>query len=356
MSRFRFIDAEKARFPVSLLCKIVGVSKSGYYAWKSRAPSKRSREDAVLTEKIREVYQRSRETYGYPRVHAELRALGVRCGRRRVARLMRRAGLRGCMRARKKRTTRCDPRAVPAPDLVKRDFHATAPDRLWTADITYLKTDEGFLYLAFVLDVYSRRIVGWSMATHLRTELVVDALEMAVWRRKPAAGLVHHSDRGVQYTALSFGKRLEEAGIVPSMGRAGSALDNAVSESFVYPQMRARPSAALSHPGGRQKCRLRVSRSFLQPEAAAFLARLPEPGELRRTRDEGGSCGVAKKCPPNRCNSRVRNARRSPKSCTRAQAPPAMPKSIREGTRILRRPNRSESAPSMAVSKMPGIE
>ncbi len=223
----------KARFPVSLLCKIVGVSKSGYYAWKSRAPSKRSREDAVLTEKIREVYQRSRETYGYPRVHAELRALGVRCGRRRVARLMRRAGLRGCMRARKKRTTRRDPRAVPAPDLVKRDFHATAPDRLWTADITYLKTDEGFLYLAFVLDVYSRRIVGWSMATHLRTELVVDALEMAVWRRKPAAGLVHHSDRGVQYTALSFGKRLEEAGIVPSMGRAGSALDNAVSESFV---------------------------------------------------------------------------------------------------------------------------
>jgi putative transposase len=233
MSRFRFIDAEKARFPVSLLCKIVGVSKSGYYAWKSRAPSKRSREDAVLTEKIREVYQRSRETYGYPRVHAELRALGVRCGRRRVARLMRRAGLRGCMRARKKRTTLRDSRAVPAPDLVKRDFHATAPDRLWTADITYLKTDEGFLYLAFVLDVYSRRIVGWSMATHLRTELVVDALEMAVWRRKPAAGLVHHSDRGVQYTALSFGKRLEEAGIVPSMGRAGSALDNAVSESFV---------------------------------------------------------------------------------------------------------------------------
>jgi putative transposase len=233
VSRFRFIDAEKARFPVSLLCKIVGVSKSGYYAWKNRAPSKRSREDAVLKEKIREVYQRSRETYGYPRVHAELRALGVSCGRRRVARLMRRAGLRGCMRGKKKRTTRRDPRAVPAPDLVKRDFRATAPDKLWTADITYLKTDEGFLYLAFVLDVYSRRIVGWSMATHLRAELVVDALEMAVWRRKPAAGLVHHSDRGVQYTALSFGKRLEETGIIPSMGRAGSALDNAVSESFV---------------------------------------------------------------------------------------------------------------------------
>ena len=114
-----------------------------------------------------------------------------------------------------------------------RDFSATAPDRLWTADITYVKTDEGFLHLAFVLDVYSRRIVGWSMASHLRTELVVDALEMAVWRRKPAAGLVHHSDRGAQYTALSFGKRLEEMGIVPSMGRVGSALDNAISKSFV---------------------------------------------------------------------------------------------------------------------------
>ncbi len=233
MSLFRFVDAEKACFPVALLCKMVGVSKSGYYAWRSRPPSKRSREDAVLTERILEVHQRSRETYGYPRVHAELCALGVCCGRRRVARLMRKAGLRGCVRGRKKRTTRRDPRSTPAPDLVGRNFAATAPDRLWTADITYLKTDEGFLYLAFVLDVYSRKVVGWSMASHLRTELVVDALEMAVWRRKPTAGLVHHSDRGVQYTALSFGKKLKEAGIVPSMGRAGSALDNAISESFV---------------------------------------------------------------------------------------------------------------------------
>jgi putative transposase len=123
--------------------------------------------------------------------------------------------------------------AVPAPDLVGRNFAATAPDRLWTADITYVHTQEGFLYLAFILDVYSRQVVGWAMANHLRTELVVDALEMALWRRKPAAGLIHHSDRGVQYTAHSFGRRLEEAGVVPSMGRAGSALDNAISESFV---------------------------------------------------------------------------------------------------------------------------
>ncbi|CAA9396568.1 MAG: Mobile element protein [uncultured Rubrobacteraceae bacterium] len=163
MSRFRFVDAEKARLPISMLCKTVGVSKSGYYAWKGRPPSRRSRDDAALTEKIREVHHRSRETYGYPRVHAELRTLGVRCGRRRVARLMRRAGIRGCVRGKKRRTTRRDPRAIPAPDLVNRDFRAAGPDRLWTADITYLRTGEGFLHLAFVLDVYSRKIVGWAM-------------------------------------------------------------------------------------------------------------------------------------------------------------------------------------------------
>lgn len=233
MNLFRFIDAEKAHLPVSLLCRMLGVSRSGYYAWRSRPPSRRSQEDAALAEKIVEIHRRSRETYGYPRVHAELRALGLRCGRRRVARLMRKSGLRGCVRGRRKRTTRRDRDAVPAPDLVRRKFAAAAPDRLWLADITYLKTDEGFLYLAFVLDAHSRRVVGWSMANHLRTELVIDALEMAVWRRKPDAGLIHHTDRGSQYTALSFGKRLEGVGIVPSMGRTGSALDNAMAESFV---------------------------------------------------------------------------------------------------------------------------
>jgi len=230
---FGFIDAERAYLPVSLLCRMLGVSRSGYYAWRERPPSKRSREDATLTEKIREVHQRSRETYGYPRVHAELRALDVRCGRRRVARLMREAGLRGCMRGRRRCTTRPGERAAPAPDLVRRKFSASTPDRIWLADITYVKTDEGFLYLAFLLDAHSRRVVGWSMASHLKTELVIDALEMAVWRRKPSAGLIHHTDRGSQYTALSFGKRLEEVGIVPSMGRTGTALDNAMAESFV---------------------------------------------------------------------------------------------------------------------------
>jgi putative transposase len=233
VSTYRLIEAEKANHPISLLCNVLKVSRSGYYRWKDRPPSKRVEEDAALTEKIREIHDRSRGIYGYPRVHAELRSLGVRCSRKRVARLMRKNGFRGCMRGRKKRTTRRDPRATPAPDLVKRNFAAAAPNKIWTADITYVGTQEGFLYLAFILDVYSRQVVGWSMASHLRTELVVDALEMALWRRSPDAGLIHHTDRGAQYTALSFGKRLEEAGVVPSMGRAGSALDNAISESFV---------------------------------------------------------------------------------------------------------------------------
>jgi putative transposase len=233
VSSFNLIEAERASYPVAVLCCVLGVSKSGYYAWRGRPPSERRRQDALLTEKIREIHSWSRETYGYPRVHAELRSLGVRCGRRRVARLMRAAGLRGCVRGKKRRTTRRDPRAAPAPDLLCRDFVAARPNRVWLADITYIPTREGFLYLAFILDTHSRKVVGWSMAPHMRTELVVDALEMAVWRRGPVAGLVHHSDRGVQYTAISFGKRLEEVSIVPSMGRTGTALDNAMAESFI---------------------------------------------------------------------------------------------------------------------------
>jgi putative transposase len=199
-------------------------------------PSKRDRVDAALTCQITEIHERSRGIYGYPRVHAELQALGVRCSRKRVARLMRKAGIQGCLRGRKRgtTTTRRDKHATPAPDLVGRNFAASSPNRLWTADITYVRTqEEGFMYLSFILDVYSRRVVGWSMSDNLRTELVVDALEMALWRRRPSPGLIHHSDRGAQYTALSFGKRLEEAGVVSSMGRTGSALDNAISKSFV---------------------------------------------------------------------------------------------------------------------------
>lgn len=173
----------------------LGVSRSGYYDWRGRPPSARSREDGALTERIHEIHGRSRRTYGSPRVHAELRALGTRCGRKRVERLMRQAGLRGCMRGRRRGATRRGRRAPAAEDLVKRNFAATKIDKVWVADITSVATREGFFYLAFILDVYSRKIVGWAMEDHLRTELVVDALQMAVWRRRPAPGLVHHSDQ-----------------------------------------------------------------------------------------------------------------------------------------------------------------
>jgi putative transposase len=232
VSSYKLIEAEKAGFPVQFMCRMLKVSKSGYYDWRDREPSRRGREDALLTDRIREIHRR-RETYGSPRIHAELRSLGSRCSRKRVARLMREARLRGCMRGRRNRTARRAKGAPPAEDLVKRNFAATEVEKVWVADITYVATREGFLYLAFILDVHSRRVVGWAMEHHLRAELVVDALQMAVWRRKPAPGLVHHSDQGVQYTALSFGERLREVGIKPSMGRTGTALDNAMAESFI---------------------------------------------------------------------------------------------------------------------------
>jgi putative transposase len=177
---------------------MLGVSRSGYYGWRDREPTKRSREDAALTEKIQEIHRRSRKTYGSPRVHAKLRSIGARCSRKRVARLMREAGLQGCMRGTRKGTTRREIGAPLAEDLVKRNFATTQADKVWAADITYVATTEGFLYLAFILDVYSRKIVGWAMESHLRSELVVKAFQMAVSRRKPAPGLVHHSDHGVQ--------------------------------------------------------------------------------------------------------------------------------------------------------------
>ncbi len=234
MSCFRLIEAEKASHSVPRLCRMLGVSRSGYYAWRRRPTSERARFDAVLSEKIETIHRNSRATYGAPRVHAELRAIGIRCGRKRVAKLMRRAKLRGCLKGRRMcSTTHRIALQQAAPDLVARNFSSEAPDTLWVADITYVRSGEGFVYLAFILDACSRRVVGWSMATHLRTELVIEALQMAIARRKPAPGLVHHSDRGVQYTSLSFGKRLEDEGLLPSMSQVGSAYDNALAESFV---------------------------------------------------------------------------------------------------------------------------
>ena len=197
-SCYKLVEAERTRLPVQFMCRLLGVSRGGYYGWRSRSPSERSREDASLKERTREIHRRSRETYGSPGVHAELRSVGARCSRKRVARLTREAGLRGCARGKRRGTTRRSKGTPPAEDLAKGNFRATEADKVWVADVTYVKTDEGLLCLAFVLDVYPRRVVGRAMGGHLRTELVVDALRMAVWRRKPAPGLVHRSDQGVQ--------------------------------------------------------------------------------------------------------------------------------------------------------------
>ena len=218
-------------FPIAALCRVLGVSPSGYYAWSERPSAARAQADEILLGQIRAIHARSRGTYGARRIRVELRAQGMRCARKRVARLMRQAGLAGAQRRRYRGTTRQDRTAIAAPDLVQRDFTAFGPDQLWVADITYVPTGEGWLYLATVLDAWSRRIVGWAMGDTLRTELVVDALDMAVWNRRPA-GVVHHSDRGAQYTSVTFSRRCAEASVVPSMGSIGDAYDNALAEAF----------------------------------------------------------------------------------------------------------------------------
>ena len=215
------------------MCSRLGVSTRGYYAWRSRPPSPRAVADAALMNLITSIHTDSRGTYGAPRVHAELRLdHGIGCGRKRVAPLMRTAGLEGVHRRRRQGLTRRDPTAEPSDDLVERNFRPAEADRLWVADITQQRCWDGWLDVAVVIDAYSRRVVGWSMADHLRTELVLDALNMAVAHRRPQAGVVHHSDHGRQYTSLAFGRRLRETGLVGSMGSVGDCFDNAVAESF----------------------------------------------------------------------------------------------------------------------------
>jgi putative transposase len=226
------MSANQAIFPVAAMARVLGVSKAGFYAWLHRPLSAHAEADAALLKRIKTVHASSRQTYGAPRVHAELRNHGQAHGRKRIARLMRDAGLVGAShRHSGPTTTRRDKDARPAPDLVDRNFTATAPNQLWVADITYVPTAVGFLYLAVVLDAWSRKIVGWSMANHLRAELVLAAMEMAVGQRRPK-DVIHHSDQGSQYTSVAFGKRCGEAGVRPSMGSVGDAYDNAMAESF----------------------------------------------------------------------------------------------------------------------------
>jgi putative transposase len=213
------------------MCRVFGVSPSGFYAWHGREPLARALEDARLTARIQHYHVRSRGAYGAPNIHADLRDEGFRVGKKRVARLMKAEGLRGVCRRKWVTTTTRDAEAQPSADLVKRQFVADAPNKLWVADITYIPTWAGFLYLAVVLDAFSRKIVGWAMAEHLKTEIVLSALNMALGQRR-AKGVVHHSDHGTQYTSIEFGLRCKEAKVRPSMGTVGDAYDNAMCESF----------------------------------------------------------------------------------------------------------------------------
>ncbi len=221
----------QAQFRIATMARVLQVSRTGYYAWLGRTPSERAQRDAELSARIAASHAASDQTYGAPRVHEDLKDEGYRVGRKRVARLMRENGLVGVSRRRGPVTTTRRAGDPKGPDLVQRAFTAETPNALWVADITYVPTGSGWLYLAVVLDVFSRRIVGWAMAGHLRTDLVLAALDMAVAQRKPQ-DVVHHSDHGCQYTSLAFGARCREAGIRPSLGSIGDCYDNAMCESF----------------------------------------------------------------------------------------------------------------------------
>jgi putative transposase len=217
--------------PVSMMCRCLGVSESGYHAWCRWPASRRATDDADLIARVKAIHEMSHGTYGAPRIRAELADVdGIRVNIKRISRLMRKAGIAGVSRRRFVVTTVRDGDS-PSPDLVGRQFKADGPNKLWVADITYVPTWAGFLFLAVVIDVWSRKVVGWSMATHLRTELVLAALEMAVAQRQPT-NVVHHSDHGAQYTSVAFGQRCRQAGVQPSMGTVGDAYDNALCESF----------------------------------------------------------------------------------------------------------------------------
>ena len=225
--------AEKANYPIALMCRTLGVNRTAFHNWERRPPSDRALEDAWLVEKIKQIHETNRGVYGAPRIHAELRhGHGIRLGKKRVERMMRQASISGLITKKRRRTTIRVPGVRVASDLVERDFSPPAQDLLWVADITYLSSWEGTVYLAAVIDCFSRAVVGWSMGDHMRSELVVDALQMALARRRPKTGLVHHSDQGSQYVSLAFGQHCRDNGIALSMGSKGDAYDNAVCEAF----------------------------------------------------------------------------------------------------------------------------
>jgi len=232
--KFHFIAAHRQQFRLGSLCRVLGVSRSGFYAWATRpAPRQAERNDALLVY-IRAAYTRGRQAYGAPRIHQELRAQGIRCGRHRIARLMRREGIVACTERRFRWTATPRAELPAAPDRLRRDFRADAPDRRWVSDITSVRTGQGWLHLAVVLDLFSRRIVGWAMAATLTQDLARDALAMALADRRPAPGLLFHSDRGGQYLSTSVQRLVAAHGLIASTSRPGRCLDNAVAESFFH--------------------------------------------------------------------------------------------------------------------------
>ena len=230
--RFAFIDAEKARFPIALMCRVLSVTSSGYYAWVAREPSQRKRDEERLRVNVRAIHERSRQCYGSPRVHRELRRDGHRVSKKRVERVMREEGLRARPKRRFRKTTDSAHSQPVASNSLARCFSVDEPNRVWVGDITYVWTLEGWLYLAVLLDLFSRRVVGWATSTHIDTELVRQALQMALQRRQPDRGLLHHSDRGSQYASDEYQRILREHGVLCSMSRKGDCWDNAVAESF----------------------------------------------------------------------------------------------------------------------------
>lgn len=232
--KYAFIDAHRREFSVELMCRVIGVSKSGYFSWSKRDASPREVRKTELVVKIERIHQGSRNTYGSPRVYQTLKGMGEKCSKSMVERLMRESGIRSKMRRKFKATTNSNHGLPVAPNLVKRDFTAKAPNRLWVTDITYLWTDEGWLYLAAIIDVFTRKVVGWAMKDRLTLPLALEALDMAVTRQRPGPGLVHHSDRGCQYAARDYRGALERLRMICSMSRRGQCWDNALMESFFH--------------------------------------------------------------------------------------------------------------------------
>lgn len=230
--KFVFIAAEKAVYPVGVLCDVLGVSRSGYYAWSGRPEPARATSDAQLKAQIAVVHEKSRSTYGSPRVHAELRGKGVRVGKKRIERLMREDGIKARQKRRFRHTTDSNHTHPIAPNVLGRQFTVTVPNKVWVTDVTYIATDEGWLYLAAILDLFSRRVVGWATSATNDRALALDALELALRARRPAAGLLHHSDRGSPYASEDYREALRKRGLVASMSRSGDCWDNAVAESF----------------------------------------------------------------------------------------------------------------------------